>query len=231
MVSPPGSPEGVRKQRPQSLMHRPDGNDSRTSMSSKHGSASKASDEETRTSVKVGRSQLRQRWLPGCVSTHRSAAVRVRPPLRKSDPGFDLIPPRYQRSVLQVTSPTSLGVESAQGRKLFIFDRVFDEDVSQRGVWEYLQDSINSFVQGYNVSILAYGQSGAGKSYTMGTSGPAEQNDPSAMGKSTLVPSAFRPLIAIHTCHFKIPQLVQFPDDCPRHCSASCLPAFRHSRW
>lgn len=54
--------------------------------------------------------------------------------------------------------------------------------MDQEGVWEYLQDSVNSFVQGYNVSILAYGQSGAGKSYTMGTSGPAEQNDQKVMG-------------------------------------------------
>jgi hypothetical protein len=33
--------------------------------------------------------------------------------------------------------------------------------------------------------MLAYGQSGAGKSYTMGTSGPAEQGDLEVMGKST----------------------------------------------
>ena len=108
--------------------------------------------------------------------------VRVRPPLASSDPGYDLIPQRFQRSMVHVTTPTSLGVESPQGRKLFIFDRVFGEDSSQKGVWEYLHDSVDSFLQGYNVSILAYGQSGAGKSYTMGTSGPAEQKDPCMKG-------------------------------------------------
>jgi kinesin family protein 4/21/27 len=66
--------------------------------------------------------------------------------------------------------------------------------VDQVGVWDYLHDSVNSFVQGYNVSILAYGQSGAGKSYTMGTSGPAEQNDAKAMGKSNCLP--YDPLTA-----------------------------------
>lgn len=86
--------------------------------------------------------------------------------------------------MVQVTSPTSLAVDSPQGRKLFIFDRVFGEDVHQEGVWDYLRDSVDSFVQGYNVSVLAYGQSGAGKSYTMGTSGPAEQADPQIMGES-----------------------------------------------
>lgn len=69
---------------------------------------------------------------------------------------------------------------------MFIFDRVFGEDTTQEGVWEYLQDSVNSFLQGYNVSILAYGQSGSGKSYTMGTSGPDEQFHPSMKGKLNL---------------------------------------------
>lgn len=109
-------------------------------------------------------------------------AVRVRPPLRSTDAGFELIPQRFQRSMLQVISPTDLAVDSPQGRKLFVFDRVFGEDVYQEGVWDYLSESVSAFVQGYNVSILAYGQSGAGKSYTMGTSGPIEQSDRHHMG-------------------------------------------------
>ena len=108
--------------------------------------------------------------------------MRVRPPLNSGDPGYELIPQRFQRSTVQVTSGTSLAIDAPQGRKLFVFDRVFGEDVSQEGVWEYLNDSVNAFVQGYNVSILAYGQSGAGKSFTMGTSEPGEQSDPKIMG-------------------------------------------------
>ncbi|EFE39719.1 hypothetical protein TRV_05562 [Trichophyton verrucosum HKI 0517] len=117
----------------------------------------------------------------------KSLVVRVRPPLQQSDPGFDLIPQRFQRPTVHVTSPTSLAIDAPQGRKLFVFDRVFGESVDQEGIWDYLHDSVNSFMQGYNVSILAYGQSGAGKSYTMGTSGPSEQHDPKAMG---IVPRA-----------------------------------------
>lgn len=91
--------------------------------------------------------------------------------------------------MVHVTSPTSLAVDVPQGRKLFVFDRVFPETTDQSGIWEYLSDSVNSFMQGYNVSILAYGQSGAGKSYTMGTSGPGEQSDTNAMGTLlTLIP-------------------------------------------
>lgn len=85
--------------------------------------------------------------------------------------------------MVQVTSPTSLAIDSPQGRKLFVFDRVFSEQVSQEGIWEYLVESTNAFVQGYNVSMLAYGQSGAGKSYTMGTSGPEQQADMEVMGR------------------------------------------------
>jgi hypothetical protein len=59
---------------------------------------------------------------------------------------------------------------------------VFNENVGQEGVMDWLKESIDSFIIGYNVSLLAYGQSGAGKSYTMGTSGPTEQNDPWQMG-------------------------------------------------
>lgn len=132
------------------------------STSSKAGGGSRASDEDGRTSVRV--------------------AVRVRPPLKPTDPGFELIPQRFQRSMVQVTSNTSLAIDAPQGRKLFVFDRVFSEEINQEGIWEYLNDCVNAFTQGYNVSLLAYGQSGAGKSYTMGTSGPGEQGDIEIMG-------------------------------------------------
>lgn len=85
--------------------------------------------------------------------------------------------------MVQVTSPTSLAVDSPQGRKLFVFDKVFGQDVQQDGVWEYVSESVNSFLQGYNVSVMAYGQSGAGKSFTMGTSGPTEQGNKYLMGE------------------------------------------------
>lgn len=132
------------------------------SMTSKAGGGSRASDEDGRTSVRV--------------------AVRVRPPLEPTDPGYDLIPQRFQRSMVTVTSNTNLAIDAPQGRKLFVFDRVFAPDVTQEGIWEYLTECVNSFTLGYNVSLLAYGQSGAGKSYTMGTSGPAEQGDMEVMG-------------------------------------------------
>ncbi|KEY68198.1 hypothetical protein S7711_09109 [Stachybotrys chartarum IBT 7711] len=164
--SPPVSPGHSPHQRPLSAIARPaPRSSSRLSISSKTGapfSGSRASDEDSRTAVRV--------------------AVRVRPPLNSSDPGYDLIPQRFQRSMVQTTSDTNITIDSPQGRKLFVFDRVFGPDVSQQGIWDYLADAVSAFTQGYNVSVLAYGQSGAGKSYTMGTSGPGEQSDEEMMG-------------------------------------------------
>ncbi|KAK6507329.1 hypothetical protein TWF481_005768 [Arthrobotrys musiformis] len=116
------------------------------------------------------------------IRTAVRVAVRIRPPLKPTDPGYDLIPQRFQRPMAQTMNDTSLAIDSPQGRKVFIFDRIFGPDVQQDGVWDYLQDSINAFVQGYNVSILAYGQSGAGKSYTMGTSDPNERTSQDSSG-------------------------------------------------
>jgi hypothetical protein len=195
-TSPPTSPApaGVR-QRPMSMLPgmRPNRSSSRMSVSSRRDAGSRFSDEDGKTAVKVGEYTPSSALLPGNRRSTRVAqaiantsfpfaAVRVRPPLNSSDPGYDLVPQRFRGSTCQVTSPTSLTIESSQGKKLFVFDRVFAPDVDQEGVYAYLNESVNSFMEGYNVSILAYGQSGAGKSYTMGTTGPAEQNDVHIMG-------------------------------------------------
>lgn len=168
------------------------------SVSSKAGGGSRASDEDGRTSVKVGEFVatlgLARKAITGDNAMQQSAqgrtdkvtpcaAVRVRPSLRPTDPGYDLIPQRFQRHMVQVMSNTTLAIDAPQGRKVFVFDRVFSPEVDQAGVWEYLEDCVNAFTTGYNVSLMAYGQSGAGKSYTMGTSGPNEQNDFDNMGE------------------------------------------------
>ncbi|POS84648.1 hypothetical protein EPUL_002186 [Erysiphe pulchra] len=159
--SPPGSPSHWPL-RPASALVRPPGNSNRLSTMNRIGGSNKVAEDNTKCSVKV--------------------VVRVRPPLQPTDPGYELIPQRFQRSMVQATTPSNLVIDCPQGRRLFTFDRVFDENVNQAGIWGYLEESINAFIQGYNVSMLAYGQSGAGKSYTMGTSGLAEQCNTEAMG-------------------------------------------------
>jgi len=124
----------------------------------------------------------------------------VRPPLPPSDPALDSIPHRFRNNACSVLHPATLAVESQQGRRTFIFDRVFGDNERQEAVWEYVSDGVSAFTQGYNVSILAYGQSGAGKSYTMGTTNPSEQSSIADMG---IIPRAaaalFEELSGTHT--------------------------------
>ncbi|KAL9592979.1 MAG: hypothetical protein Q9179_006199 [Wetmoreana sp. 5 TL-2023] len=83
--SPPASPPTAR---PLSAIFQPRRSSSRLSVINKTAGGSRASDDDAKTLIKV--------------------AVRVRPPLKPSDPGFGLIPQRFQRSMVQVTSPTSI---------------------------------------------------------------------------------------------------------------------------
>jgi chromosome segregation ATPase len=121
----------------------------------------------------------------------------------------------------------SLVVQSQQGKKQFIFDRVFKEDAAQQDVWGYVSDSVNSFVQGYNVSILAYGQSGSGKSYTMGTSGPQEQDDPAHMG---IIPRAAQTLFEkLNAASVRPMSGLRTPKRYSTHASAQSIPG--DSSW
>ncbi|KAL9052951.1 MAG: hypothetical protein Q9162_005068 [Coniocarpon cinnabarinum] len=167
-MASPSSLTGIA--RPESMIVRPRSESRFSNPASRPETAASTRypDEEPKTAVKV--------------------AVRVRPPLDSSDPGFDLVPARFRGSTCQTPNPNTLTVESgAQGQKLFVFDRVFSDKEDQESVWEYVHESVNSFVQGYNVSLLAYGQSGAGKSYTMGTASPGSQITPKSTG---IVPRA-----------------------------------------
>ncbi|KAL9969580.1 hypothetical protein ACROYT_G021810 [Oculina patagonica] len=78
---------------------------------------------------------------------------------------------RYDPSadnVMNFTSDQDLSLVSAQGqKKTFRFDRVFSPSSTQEEVFQDTLPLITSCVDGYNVCILAYGQTGAGKTYTM----------------------------------------------------------------
>ncbi|GAB1296917.1 Kinesin-like protein KIF18B [Apodemus speciosus] len=50
----------------------------------------------------------------------------------------------------------------------FVFDRVFGETATQQDVFQHTTHNIlDSFLQGYNCSVFAYGATGAGKTHTM----------------------------------------------------------------
>eukprot|EP00898_Chlorokybus_atmophyticus_P003991 jgi/Chlat1/4593/Chrsp290S04351 len=64
--------------------------------------------------------------------------------------------------------PNDITVRMASGlRKTFRFDRVFAPNVDQSGVFEDTKPVVVSVLDGYNVCIFAFGQTGTGKTFTM----------------------------------------------------------------
>ncbi|KAA6396781.1 MAG: putative Chromosome-associated kinesin KIF4 [Streblomastix strix] len=67
---------------------------------------------------------------------------------------------------VQIYSDKQVGV----GDSHFTFDRVFPPQSSQEEVFGVvIRPLLEQYFQGYNVTCLAYGQTGGGKTYTMGT--------------------------------------------------------------
>jgi len=52
-------------------------------------------------------------------------------------------------------------------KTMFLYDSVFDGETAQKDIFGDCQDLVESAMDGYNVTIFAYGQTGAGKTHTM----------------------------------------------------------------
>ena len=64
----------------------------------------------------------------------------------------------------------------------FTFDHVYDQDASQQMVYERsAKDAVLSTLAGYNAAMLAYGQTGTGKTFTM-EGDPRARHGNSAIG-------------------------------------------------
>ncbi|CBQ73559.1 related to KIP1-kinesin-related protein [Sporisorium reilianum SRZ2] len=119
-------------------------------------------------------------------TTSVQVAVRIRPVTTADQSN---IPPRWQKSILTASSNSSVTVEPGSAppagpggsagpssaltrdkRQAFSFDRVFSPADGQKDIFTVAEPLIDRFIEGYNVTILAYGQTSSGKSYTMGTS-------------------------------------------------------------
>ncbi|EAU88724.2 kinesin [Coprinopsis cinerea okayama7 len=127
-------------------------------------------------------------------ATSVQVALRIRPPTNQDSTS---IPVRFQRSVIQATSSTSVTIEppssalasagapsaSASGaakKQQFTFDQVHGPPTTQYEMFETTaKPLITRFTEGFNCTILAYGQTSSGKTFTMtGADLDADPSDP-----------------------------------------------------
>ncbi|KAF8026304.1 hypothetical protein BT93_F2942 [Corymbia citriodora subsp. variegata] len=111
-------------------------------------------------------------------------AVRIRPANE-----FERVGDRIVKKV----SSDSLSV----GDRKFTFDSVFDASSSQEDIFQTVGvPLVQSALAGYNTSILTYGQSGSGKTYTMWGPPSSIVEEPSARSLEGLVPRIFQMLFS-----------------------------------
>ncbi|KAI8387359.1 hypothetical protein BD560DRAFT_419831 [Blakeslea trispora] len=93
-------------------------------------------------------------------------ALRVRPLTQQ-----DKAQPRFVNSTASdVIRTVENSVVVVPHQKSFHFDHVFDSSSTQEDVFSAVGSKlVDRFLEGYNVTILAYGQTCSGKTYTMGT--------------------------------------------------------------
>ncbi|KAG0694330.1 kinesin [Suillus ampliporus] len=130
-------------------------------------------------------------------STSVQVALRIRPTTTQDAVS---IPARFQRSVIHAASSTSVTVDassatpaasgsatavatpstSAGKKQIFTFDQVHTPTVTQHSLFiSTAQPLISRFMEGFNCTILAYGQTSSGKTFTMtGMDLDADPSDP-----------------------------------------------------
>ncbi|RIA99187.1 P-loop containing nucleoside triphosphate hydrolase protein, partial [Glomus cerebriforme] len=125
--------------------------------------------------------------------------LRIRPLTQE-----DLInlPSRFQRNILSNSPFTPNQVIVHGDKKLtFNFDYVFGPETQQKDIYDTaVRNMVDKFLEGFNVTILAYGQTSSGKTHTMGTSDSVSSNQESR----GIIPRALHTLFSyINSTQFK----------------------------
>lgn len=124
-----------------------------------------------------------------------SLAVRIRPTTAHD---LSSIPARFQRVIIHASGPTTVAVDNAASsttasasatsstsnankKQVFAFDQVHSPETSQYELFSTTAAPlITRFVEGFNCTILAYGQTSSGKTHSMtGVDLDADPTDPS----------------------------------------------------
>jgi hypothetical protein len=106
------------------------------------------------------------------VNENFKVAIRVRPPVPRELEGKKFI--NIVRIPADHSSITICDVDADDSRgsvyatQSYTFDYVYEQDARQRDVYERsAHPAVQSVLQGYNATVMAYGQTGTGKTYTM----------------------------------------------------------------
>ncbi|KAF9469234.1 kinesin [Collybia nuda] len=131
-------------------------------------------------------------------TTSVQVALRIRPPTTQDSTS---IPARFQRSVIHASSSTSVSIETSSNttsgsgtstaasaassgsvakKQFFSFDQVHPPPTTQYDLFtSTAKPLVTRFVEGFNCTILAYGQTSSGKTFTMtGIDLDADPSDP-----------------------------------------------------
>ncbi|KAK3266625.1 hypothetical protein CYMTET_24764 [Cymbomonas tetramitiformis] len=112
------------------------------------------------------------------IKSDKDKEVNVQVLLRCRPPNADEIKNRIP-TVLKCNEATrevtlAQNIASKQIDRTFAFDKVFGTDASQEQIYDDAMFSVvQEALEGFNCTIFAYGQTGTGKTFTMGTEGGA----------------------------------------------------------
>ncbi|CCG84756.1 protein of unknown function [Taphrina deformans PYCC 5710] len=74
----------------------------------------------------------------------------------------------HSEPIVDFVDVDTVKIESGDVKDSFTFDRVFDMRSRQQDVFDYsIKSTVDDILNGYNGTVFAYGQTGAGKSFTM----------------------------------------------------------------
>ncbi|KAG2184965.1 hypothetical protein INT43_000878, partial [Umbelopsis isabellina] len=113
--------------------------------------------------------------------------LRIRP-LTSRDKSLPRFSALDESDVLKVNENSVTIIEKSQKPKAFTFDCIFDASSTQQQVFDQVGCRlVDRMLNGYNATILAYGQTSSGKTYTMGTE---KMSDTSQASDDGLIPRA-----------------------------------------
>ncbi|TKY57366.1 Kinesin protein KIN12B [Spatholobus suberectus] len=149
-----------------------------------HGQSLPSTNNQSLSKTSISQNNLNQSKHPLESDPSVKVVVRIRPTNNNGIEG--------DRTVKKVSSDTL-----CVGDRQFTFDSVFDSNTNQEDIFQSVGvPLVKNALAGYNTSILSYGQSGSGKTYTMWGPPSAMFEEPSPQSHKGIVPRIFQMLFS-----------------------------------